>query len=132
VANVAEIVRLARDRHDPLLLLTYAWYIPDDYTEARFKAGELDYGQENVRACTVEVWGNPPDVIRALTLQNDGLRELAARSAEIDFHDLARELPATGEHFVDPCHLTDAGSRRWVALIWPSVERHLRAWQSTP
>jgi lysophospholipase L1-like esterase len=131
-ANVAEITRLARERHDPLLLLTYAWYIPADYSEDRFKGGELDYGQENVRACTVEIWGNPPDVIQALTLQNDRLRELAARSPEVIFVDLARALPATGAHFVDPCHLTQEGSRRWVELIWPSVERHLHAWQSTP
>lgn len=132
VANVEEIARLARERHDHLLLLTYAWYIPEDYSEARFKAGELDYATENARACTVEIWGNPPDVIRALTLQNDGLRELAARFPESGFVDLARDLPATGEHFVDPCHLTHAGSREWVALIWPAVERHLRAWQSAP
>ncbi len=131
-ANVAEITRLARERHDPLLLLTYAWYIPADYSEDRFKGGELDYGQENVRACTVEIWGNPPDVIQALTLQNDRLRELAARSPEVTFVDLARALPATGAHFVDPCHLTQEGSRRWVELIWPSVERHLHAWQSAP
>jgi lysophospholipase L1-like esterase len=132
VANVAEIVRLARERHDRLLLLTYAWYIPEGYTEARFKAGELDYGQENARACTVEVWGNPPDVIRALTLQNDGLRALAAQSPDVDFVDLARGLPASGQNFIDPCHLTQEGSRRWVELVWPSVERHLRDWQATP
>jgi hypothetical protein len=132
VANLAGLVRLAGERDDRLLLLTYATYIPDNYTEARFKAGELDYARENPRACTVEIWGRPADVIQSLELQNDGIRELANRSPGVDFVDLARDFPPRGTLFVDPCHLTAEGSRQWVDLLWPTIERHLHAWQSNP
>jgi len=124
-ANFAELLTLARHRHDPVLLLTYAWHLPDDYTLEKFSNHELDYARHAPARCAAELWGRPADIPAILTLQNAAIRDLAQTSPHATLCDLADELPRTGVNFVDPCHLTDAGCEEFVARIWPSLERHL-------
>lgn len=125
--NLAGIARIAHERGDPLLLLTYAWYIPDNYSADRFRAGTLDYSHESSRPCGAEMWGRPEHVARALTLQNEAIVELARSDPQVRFVDQYQLLPRTGTNFVDPCHLTTAGCRHFVDNLWPEIERAVRA-----
>ncbi|MCY2966554.1 MAG: hypothetical protein NT069_23475 [Planctomycetota bacterium] len=125
-ANLERIADLAKERGDPLLLLTYAWHIPAEYTLDKFSSGELDYSQDFRSRCAVELWGRPEHVVRALELQNQEIRNLAGNRAGARFIDLHNLLSAAGENFVDPCHLTEVGCGRFVDGIWPEVERAVR------
>ena len=121
--NYAQLLDTARQRRDPVLLLTYAWHLPADYTLEKFSRHELDYAREAPARCAAELWARPEDVDQILTLQNAAIRELAQQHPEATLCDLANQLPRTGQNFVDPCHLTPAGCAAFVELIWPAVEQ---------
>lgn len=124
--NLERVSRLAEERHDPLLLLTFAWHLPPDYTLEKFSAGELDYAPQAEARCAAELWGRPADVARTMELQNAAIRELARENPAARFLDLDAKFPRTGVHFVDPCHLTPAGCVRFVEILWPEIERAAR------
>lgn len=131
-SNLSEIVRIARERGDPLVLMTYASHIPADYSLEKFGTGELDYAPVAKTRCAVEQWGSPEHVTQILELQNAQVRELAAQSPEVAFVDQAGLLPRGADYFIDPCHLTSAGCTEFVDLLWPAVERAIRqspAWK---
>lgn len=52
--NVDAIATLARKRNDPLLLMTYAWYLPEGYTHKRFEKRIAGY---TGHAVSVEIPG---------------------------------------------------------------------------
>ena len=91
-------------RGDPLLVLTYAWHIPENYSSERFRDGALDYSHESAHACGVEMWGRAEHVKQTLSLQNAAIRELAQSDPGLRFVDQAELLPGNAENFVDPCH----------------------------
>ncbi|MFM8580321.1 MAG: hypothetical protein ACKOFW_02335, partial [Planctomycetaceae bacterium] len=124
-ANYAGLLELAEQRGDPVLLLTYAWHLPADYTLEKFSNHELDYARDAPARCAAELWARPADVNNILTLQNAEIRDLAKQHPRASLYDLAEHLPRTGGNFVDPCHLTPAGCAKFVELIWPEVEQRV-------
>lgn len=128
--NLAEILRLAGERNDTVLLMTYAYYLPPNYTSERFKAHELDYTYlPDARSCDAAMWSKPEYLGPTIDAQNAEIRKLAAAHPETPFVDMQASLPARGENFVDPCHLTPAGSRLFVEALWPAVVRAHTAWK---
>ena len=121
-ANLSELSDLARARGDRLLLMSYAWHIPADYTADRFAEGQLDYHTPAPRACGVEMWGRPELVALAMRRQNAAVAELAAGLPDVLWVDQDAQLPHDREHFIDPCHLTPQGCERFVQNLWPVVE----------
>ncbi len=130
--NLTELVRLARRRGDRLLLVTFALYIPPDYSLAAFRAHGLDYGRHQ---SPVELWGRPRCVRRGVEAHNRVLRRLS-RELGVPLVDLARRMPRGRRYFDDPCHLTLQGSRRWVELVLPRalarLERGTRRARALP
>ncbi|MBW3539041.1 MAG: hypothetical protein KY476_02110 [Planctomycetes bacterium] len=118
--NMEEIVRDARDRDIPVLLMTFACYIPDDYSEEAFAAGRLDYGPGSHRL-RAETWGNPEAVEQAVAAHNRELRELASQYENVTLVAQETLLPHDGRHFSDPCHLTDRGISVFVDHLLPVV-----------
>src|SRR5262249_36495476 len=74
--NIEAIVRTAKERGDPVLLMTFAYYLPSDYSEAAFDAKALDYTDH---VTPVSAWGEPANVVRTLDLHNEAVRRVAAR-----------------------------------------------------
>lgn len=131
-SNLSTICDLARERADPLAVLTFAWHIPDDYTLQKFGDDELDYAHRGRNRCAAELWGKAEYVARAMRLQNEAIRSLVQEHltdspgsplAPLHLLDMDGALPHTGENFIDPCHLTDAGSAAFVEILWPTVEQ---------
>jgi len=112
--NLEAIVALARRRGQRLLLLTYAYYLPADYTNARFLERSLDYdfAPESV---AVEVWGLPANVVKAIETHNAVIRRVTSRHPDVLFFDMERHIPKDGKHFIDICHWTDRGRERFAA-----------------
>jgi hypothetical protein len=42
--NLEAIARTAAERGDPLVLMTFAYHIPENYSDEAYEAGQLDYG----------------------------------------------------------------------------------------
>jgi len=111
--NVEAVIELADSRHQPLLLLTYTYYVPKGYSNERFLAGKLDYSfaEESV---AIEVWGWSQHVQAAIEAHDAVIREIAAQHPEVLFFDMERYMPKDGAHFIDICHWTDLGQERFA------------------
>jgi hypothetical protein len=113
-ANLGRIAELARERGDRLVLMTYAYHIPANYSEAAFRERALDYG---THSSPVSLWGTPANVAQAIDLHNEAVRDLAARTPGAVFVDQKELMPVGKDYFNDCCHLTQLGSRRFVGHI---------------
>jgi len=126
-ANLEGIVKTAAARREPLMLMTFAYYVPVDYTEARFKARALDY---TAHLLPIELWGQPACVVAILSAHNEAVRELASRYPDVLFVDQEAMIPKGGLYFNDICHFTHEGCERFVtdlldkALPVASLPRH--------
>ena len=126
--NLAEIIAAAREQNIPVMLMTFAYHIPENYTRDKFDKRELDYGKGR-HELPAELWGTPGNLARTLDRQNLMIDELASRYDNVFIVDMRRLMPADGLHFSDPCHLTKEGNRRFVDNMMPAVSTCLK---STP
>jgi hypothetical protein len=117
-ANFEAVVKMAEERGDPVMLATFAYHIPQNYSQAAFKAKTLDYDKH---LCSVEWWGTPVSVVRTLEAHNAAVRRIAARHQTM-FVDVAARLPHGRLYFDDPCHLTAEGCRQFVELIVGGID----------
>jgi hypothetical protein len=115
-ANLEAVARIAAERGDPLMLATFASYIPPNYSRSAFDAHQLDYSNDRPYSAPAETWGQPAHLIRAVEAHNAALRRVAARHKTM-FVDVAGKLPRGRLCFIDPCHLTPEGCRQFVELI---------------
>ncbi|MBN1943845.1 MAG: hypothetical protein JW849_11180 [Phycisphaerae bacterium] len=122
--NVEGILDLAKDRGEPVLLLTFAWYIPENYTKDKCKAGQLDYAR-SPRPSLVEMWGSTDGVPKGIRAHNDVLRQLALEHPEAMFVDADLLIPKRGENFNDVCHLSEAGKVGLLDAFLPALQTGL-------
>ena len=118
-ANLGRIAELARERGDRLVLMTYAYHIPANYSEEAFRERALDYG---THSSPVSLWGTPANVARAIDLHNEAVRDLAARTPGAVFVDQKGLMPVGKDYFDDCCQLTKLGSRRFVGHIMDRLD----------
>ena len=116
--NLEGIVAIASEKKEPLLLTSFAFYLPDDYTKERFESRKLDY---TVHTFPVELWGKPECVAAAITTHNEVAAELARKSPGVIFVDQNRLIPKDGRHFNDLCHLTNEGCERFVDNVLEAI-----------
>jgi hypothetical protein len=128
--NHKEILQTAATRGDTVLLLTYAYDIPENYLE-RLKNGTLQYGAgfDNAR-CFANGWGKPQHVVATLDAQNTAIRELAGEFPDALFVDERQLMPEQEQLFFDACHLSHKGSRQFIENLWPAVQKRLAAWRA--
>jgi len=70
-ANIRELVRVIRKNNGVPVLMSYAWYIPENYTITKFLQGKLDYiNPTNYDRCMVEHWGDLDYVKEGLKRHN--------------------------------------------------------------
>jgi hypothetical protein len=113
--NVEKILKIAQKKHEKILLMTFAYYIPENYTLKRFEDKSLDYGKH---MCFIENWGKPENVESAIIAHNEIIKDLARQySDNVIFMDQLSNIPRGKEYFDDICHLTHEGSRKFVDNI---------------
>lgn len=122
-ANLQAIIDLARQRHEQLLLLTFAWHLPENYSEEAFVAKTLDYDRHIHRLLT---WGTPEGVSAGMHAHNAVIRDLAGENPDLLFADMEKLMPGGQRHYDDVCHLTPKGCEVFVDLLienadWPKV-----------
>lgn len=117
-ANLASIARIAHRRGDRLVMMTFAYHVPPGYSHERFKRRVLDYRAHRL---PVEIWGHPPNVVRAIDEHNRALRELVRHLPAVAFVDQETLIPKRGSFFDDIAHLTPAGCRLFVDNVVDAV-----------
>lgn len=119
--NLEELLALARERGQRVLLLTYAHYLPEDYSNERFLAQETDYTFMPESVAT-EVWGWKDAVVAAIEEHNEAVRRVAARHPEALFFDMARHIPKGKAWFIDICHWTDEGRASFTEGVLQALQ----------
>jgi len=116
--NLGAIIDDARARDIPVLLMSYANYIPDDYTLERFLDRELDYGTFRL---PIELWGTVEHVRKGLVVHNAALLDLA-RSKDCLFVDQNALIEKNGANFNDICHLSDPALEEFARNMASAIE----------
>ena len=119
------LLDLARQKHEPVLLMTFAWFIPEGYTETRFNRGELPYVQQG-KGTPLQLWGTPENMTAGLQAHNGIIRDLAA-SRHTLFVDQERFFSGHPDYFQDVCHFTDAGAEAFAAHLLDELNAQAKA-----
>lgn len=121
IANLDEIVTSAKHQGARVVMMTFASYIPANYSLEAAIAGKIDYADPKNGG--VELWGKPENIKNALKLQNEAVRELAREHPEAVFVDQDRLMPSSGKTFVDCCHFTPAGCEVFTRNLLAALEK---------
>lgn len=109
-ANVRAIIEEASLRGEPLMLSTFAYHVPPDYSLERFEKKQLDY---LLHLTALEIWGRPENVVAGMSAHNEVVRRLASEN-DVWFVDQAGLMEAAPENFNDAVHFTTRGSEAFV------------------
>lgn len=116
--NLAGILEIAARKKEPVLLMSFSYYLPENYSAERFERRSLDF---TVHALPAELWGKPECVATAILAQNAIVEELAGGFDRVFFVDQQTLIPKEGRYFNDICHLTHEGCERFVDNIVAAI-----------
>ena len=118
-SNLNSIIELARKKQEKLVVMSFAWYLPDDYTREKFELGALDYSSgPGVFATPTEIWGIPENVEKGIRQHNEVIRRIVdTPEKDLIFVDQEKLIPKSGKYFTDICHLTPAGNKLFAQNI---------------
>ena len=125
--NIEAILAIAQEKHEQILLMSFAYYVPQDYSLDKFTKKQLDYGYLPLSA-PVEEWGSPMNIIKGLQVHNDVIREMALFYPDIVYVDQEGLMPKNGVYFGDICHFTRQGCEQFVDNMVHMIlhEMHLK------
>jgi hypothetical protein len=114
--NLEKIIELAQKRAQPVLLMTYAYVIPPDYSVSAFQNGALGYGSGMDAGVPLEIYGSIAGVGKGLKAHNLIVEELAQRYG-CYFIDQAKLLDDNPDYFIDVCHFSQNGIMQFAINI---------------
>ena len=125
-ANLKAILDLASERGDGALAMTFATWVPEDYSAVAFEEKELGYG---LHLEPLEVWGVGEHVLSTVEVHNAIIRRVAAEREDVLFVDQAKRMAGEPRYFNDPCHLTALGSAKFIENMRVPVLSRVRGWR---
>lgn len=99
--NLSDILNVASSRGDRVMTMTFATYVPNDYSPESYE-------------WPLEICGRREFVLSAIHSHNEIVKKLAAKNKRGWITDQAALMPGDASFFEDPYHLTAAGSRQFV------------------
>ncbi|MCK5606632.1 tetratricopeptide repeat protein, partial [Candidatus Pacearchaeota archaeon] len=100
--NLARILELAEAKCEPVVLMSFSYYIPEEYPDV------ADWWMP------IELWGKPEYVAKGIAVHNTVIEELARSHTHVMFIDQNKLVPKEKKFFRDICHFTGQGSERFV------------------
>ncbi len=120
--NIRQIVEMAGDRGEAVVLVTFAYRVVEDPPEEFDPRQMPGYAIPDFKgACPIEIWGQLSHVTGAIDLHNGALRRLADRYAHVTLFDQAALMSQDPRYFCDICHFTRAGCERFVENLIPVI-----------
>lgn len=107
--NIENILNHANRKQELILLSSFAFHVPRDYSYLKFKTKQLDYAAHTF---SIDIWGDPENVMRGIITHNKVIDKLADDHPEILFIDENAKIPKSKIYFNDICHLTEAGNEQ--------------------
>lgn len=114
--NLENILELAKERSQMVLLMTFAYVIPEGYSQESFKAGALGYGCEMDIGVPVELYGRSENVRKGLEIHNGVMLDMA-EEYECYFVDQAELMDENLDYFIDVCHFSREGITQFAVNI---------------
>ena len=119
--NIEKILDIAKNKEEPVLLMSFCYYVAPNYTLEAFMHRKVDY---TLFGAPVEIWGIPENVVAGMDVHNSIIRDLAGYQDGNTYVDQKAGFPQDGEYFNDICHLTQKGCERFVdGIIQKVLER---------
>lgn len=116
-ANLRALVAAIRASGSTPVLLTFATYLPPDYSYEKFRAHALGYvNPEEYDQTPVEMWGSPAFVREGIRRHNAVIRAVA-RESGTTLLDIEAEFAGQPALFGDVCHLSEQGTARLVERL---------------
>ena len=116
-SNLRTLVASIRAHGGKPVLMTFAWYIPENYSLDLFSAGALDYNNPmRYDYCPAELGGDVAYVRSGLQRNNAIIRRLAAE-LDVDLIEQDESLRDDPRNFGDPVHLSEIGTDRFIANL---------------
>jgi hypothetical protein len=106
---------VTREGKGMLVLMTYAYYLPANYSLQAFLEKQLDYDEQK---WPVEIYGQPENVVKAIQAHNNVIQSFSKHD-NLLLLDFQPKVPQNGLYFHDICHLTEKG----CALVNEEIER---------
>jgi len=103
---IQSIVDTARARGEPVALVTFALYSPlgtDEWLKTR-------------------TWGYPKMIEQDVAAHNDVLRQIGSAPNVIPI-EMVGKIESNREFFIDACHLTDKGARKWAEVFLEQLRK---------
>jgi hypothetical protein len=120
--NLSEILNIARNRGERVLLMTFAYDIPRDTNGRCLPENPDEYSDgESLLA----IWGRPDNVVAGIDSHNAVVRRLHEEMPELLFVDQQGKMPMGPDYYVDCCHLTRRGCEHFVRNIFDSLDKSL-------
>lgn len=107
--NIDQIIHLAKERGEELLLMSYASYFPENY-QLTGKQQDMEYFAGCYYASHVNIWGAPDNIKKGIAVHNEIIQKLALRN-NVNFMDMANIMPKNCLFFCDVCHVSEAGAQ---------------------
>jgi hypothetical protein len=104
--NVKAIEKLSKAKGEKLILASYAYYLPADYSLIKFLYEKMDYAEQR---WPVEIYGKSANVLKGLAVHDSIINSIANNNPNILYFNFDSILPHTGEYFNDVCHLSPQG-----------------------
>lgn len=89
-----------------VIMGTFPYYQPSNYTISLFNQKKLDYKES---LFPTELYGKPTDVVAAIEIHNSLTRLAISKNPSAILLDFAYLIPKEGKQFNDICHLSPTG-----------------------
>ncbi|MFQ5646624.1 MAG: hypothetical protein ACE5GM_06825 [bacterium] len=120
--NLSGILEIADRRKEPVLLMSYVSYVPENYSLAGFENKELDY---TLFQGAIEMWGKKENIIAGINTHNKIIKELAGRY-RASYIDQQKLMPKSGRYFNDICHFTCEGCNLFVDNMLDEISKIMK------
>lgn len=118
--NIGRILEIAKKKGEPVLLMSFCYYVPPNYSLKAFNARKLDY---TLFTAPIGVWGTPKNVVKGIDVHNAVIKGFAHYPG-VTYVDLKASFPQSGQYFNDICHFTQEGCARFVDGIFNAVLKY--------
>lgn len=118
--NIQRIKELSEQKKATLILSSFAYYIPENYSYEAFLNKELDYGEHLL---PIELWGQVDYVRKGIDAHNEVLSSIEGK--DIYFVDANQLIEKSAVNFNDICHLSSRGCAALARLLAYPIQREL-------
>ena len=115
--NIQQLIDGVKQSGGTPVLLTFASYIPPQYTYELFDKGELGYNNpDKYNQTPIEMWGSIAYVNEGIARHNAVTRRLAFKN-HVPLLDMEKLIGDDASKFSDVCHLSDSGTQYLVDVL---------------